>query len=83
MWLGRKVKLDTVLPTVQDVSLQNVATAFDGAGLRAGENSDLVEVKQVEQVVQKVLRSAHKHRHGQAALATQLTINLLLNIYDL
>lgn len=68
---------------LQDVSLQNVATAFDNAGLRAAENSDLVEIKQVEQVVQKIIRSAHKHRHGQAALATQLTINLLLNIYDL
>ncbi|KAK8403967.1 hypothetical protein O3P69_000193 [Scylla paramamosain] len=68
---------------LQDVSLQNVATAFDSAGLRAGENSDLVELKQVEEVVQKILRSAHKHRHSQAALATQLTINLLLNIYDL
>lgn len=72
-----------IISTVQDVSLQNVATAFDSAGLRAGENSDLVEVKQIEEVVQKILRSAHKHRHSQAALATQLTINLLLNIYDL
>ena len=78
-----KVKINTLPLTVYDVSLQNVASAFDGAGLRAGENSDLVEVKHIENVVQKVLRSTHKHRNSQAALATQLTINLLLNIYDL
>ncbi|KAG0726845.1 Dystrophin, isoform E [Chionoecetes opilio] len=68
---------------LQDVSLQNVASAFDSVGLRTGENSDLVEVKQVEEVVQRVLRGGHKQRQGPAVLASHLTINLLLNIYDL
>lgn len=72
-----------VLFTVHEVSLQCVASAFDNAGLRAGENNDLVELKQVEQVIQKILFTTYKHRHVQVVPATQLTVNLLLNIYDL
>lgn len=63
--------------------LQCVASAFDSSGLRAGENNDLVEVKQIEQIILKILRTTYKHRQMQVALATQLTVNLLLNIYDL
>ncbi|KAG7176259.1 Dystrophin-like 1 [Homarus americanus] len=66
-----------------EVSLQSVASAFDGAGLRAAENSDLVELKQVEQVIHKCLRTTYKNRHMHLSLATQLMVNLLLNVYDL
>ncbi|XP_071546493.1 dystrophin-like isoform X3 [Panulirus ornatus] len=66
-----------------EVSLHCVASAFDNAGLRAGENNDLIEVKQVEQVIQKILYTTYKQRHVQVVPATQLTVNLLLNVYDL
>ncbi|KAK3873602.1 hypothetical protein Pcinc_021386 [Petrolisthes cinctipes] len=68
---------------LHDVPLQCVASAFDTSGLRAGENNDLVEVKQVEQIILKMLRTTYNHRHVHVALATQLTVNLILNIYDL
>lgn len=71
-----------VLFPVHEVSLQSVASAFDSAGLRAGENSDLVELKQVEEVIRKMFRSTYAHRQIHTSLATQLTVNLILNIYD-
>lgn len=67
---------------MHEVSLQAVASAFDNAGLRAGENNDLVELKQIEEVIRKLLRSTYAHRQVHIALATQLTANLILNIFD-
>ncbi|KAK7084926.1 hypothetical protein SK128_015369 [Halocaridina rubra] len=67
---------------LHDVSLQCVASLFDNSGLRACENSDYVEVSQIEQVIGKIFRTTYKHRQVQISLATYLTLNLLLNIYD-
>ncbi|CAL4198478.1 unnamed protein product, partial [Meganyctiphanes norvegica] len=67
---------------LQDVNLQCIASAFDSAGLRVGENSDLVGIKQIEAVVNQVLRTSHKHRPVDTNLATELTINLILNVLD-
>lgn len=66
-----------------EVSLQCVASSFDSFNLHVAENNDLVELKQLEQVIHKCLRSTYKNRPMHIALATPLTVNLLLNIYDL
>ncbi|XP_045615250.2 dystrophin [Procambarus clarkii] len=66
-----------------EVSLQCVASAFDSAGLRVAENNDLVELKQLEQVIYKCLRTTYRNRQMHITLATHLIVNLLLNIYDL
>ncbi|XP_064113179.1 dystrophin-related protein 2-like isoform X2 [Macrobrachium nipponense] len=67
---------------LNDVALQCVASAFDNAGLRAGENSDMVRVNQIEEVIHQILRATHKHRQVRVTLATHLTLNLLLNVFD-
>lgn len=67
---------------LHEVNLQCIASAFDSAGLRVGENSDLVGIKQIEAVVSQVLRTSHKHRPVDTNLSTELTINLILNVLD-
>ncbi|XP_069996009.1 dystrophin [Penaeus vannamei] len=67
---------------LHEVSLQCVASTFDSCGFRVAENNDLIEVKQVEHVIQQILRTTYKNRHVHITLATQLTLNLLLNVLD-